>query len=55
MGVLVVAEHDNEVLQESTLNAVTAGLEINAEVSVLVAGQNCGGVVDSVGKQSAQL
>ena len=50
MGVLVIAEHDNEVLQESTLNAVTAGLEINADISVLVAGQNCGGVVDSVGK-----
>ena len=50
MGVLIIAEHDNQVLQESTLNAVTAALEIDADVSVLVAGKNCGGVVESVAK-----
>ncbi len=50
MAVLIIAEHDNQTLQESTLNAVTAALEINPEVSVLVAGKNCGGVVDSVSK-----
>ena len=50
MGVLVFAEHDNEVLQESTLNAVTAALQIDADVSVLVAGLHCGGVIDSVAK-----
>ena len=50
MGVLVVAEHDNEVLQESTLNTVTAALEIDSDVSVLVAGKNCSGVVDAVAK-----
>ena len=50
MGVLVVAEHDNEVLQESTLNTVTAALEIDSDVSVLVAGKNCSGIVDAVAK-----
>ena len=50
MAVLIIAEHDNQVLQESTLNAVTAALEIDADVSVLVAGKNCGGVVESVAK-----
>jgi electron transfer flavoprotein alpha subunit len=50
MGVLIIAEHDNQVLQESTLNAVTAALEIDADVSVLVAGKDCGGVVESVAK-----
>jgi len=50
MAVLIIAEHDNQTLQESTLNAVTAALEIDPEVSVLVAGKNCGGVVDSVSK-----
>lgn len=50
MAVLVVAEHDNEAPQESTLNTVTAALEIDADVSVLVAGQNCSSVVESVAK-----
>lgn len=50
MAVLIIAEHDNQTLQESTLNAVTAALEIDPDVSVLVAGKNCGGVVDSVSK-----
>ena len=50
MAVLIIAEHDNQVLQESTLNAVTAALEIDADVSVLVAGKDCGGVVESVAK-----
>ncbi len=50
MAVLIIAEHDNQTVQESTLNAVTAALEIDPEVSVLVAGKNCGGVVDSVSK-----
>ena len=50
MAVLVVAEHDNKVLQESTLNAVTAATEIDADIAVLVAGQGCGEVVASVAK-----
>lgn len=50
MGILVIAEHDNQTLQESTLNTVTAALEIDADVSVLVAGNGCGGVVESVAK-----
>lgn len=50
MAVLVVAEHDNTTLQESTLNAVTAALEIDTDVSVLVAGKGCPDVAESVAK-----
>jgi len=50
MAILVIAEHDNQTLQESTLNAVAAALEIDADVSVLVAGKNCGGVAETAAK-----
>ena len=50
MAVLVVAEHDNKVLQESILNAVTAALDIDTDVAVLVAGQGCGAVTESAAK-----
>ncbi len=52
MAVLVVAEHDNAVLQEATLNAVTAALEIDSNVSVLVAGKGCAAVRDEAAKIS---
>ena len=50
MAVLVVAEHDNSILQEATLNAVTAALEVDSDVSVLVAGKNCADVAGAVAK-----
>ena len=50
MAVLVVAEHDNAVLQEGTLNAVTAAGEIDSDVAVLVAGKNCAPVVEALAK-----
>ena len=50
MAVLVIAEHDNQVLQESTLNAVTAALEIDTEVSVLVAGRDCRAVAEAAAR-----
>jgi len=40
MSVLVIAEHDNQSVRPSTLNTVTAALACDAEVHVLVAGQN---------------
>lgn len=50
MAILVIAEHDNQTLQESTRNAVAAALEIDSDVSVLVAGKNCAGVAGVVSK-----
>jgi electron transfer flavoprotein alpha subunit len=45
MGVLVIAEHDNSSLAGATHNVITAALQLG-EVSVLVAGEACGGVAD---------
>jgi electron transfer flavoprotein alpha subunit len=50
MAILIIAEHDNQTLQESTLNAVAAALEIDSNVSVLVAGKNCGEVAAAVSR-----
>jgi electron transfer flavoprotein alpha subunit len=47
MPVLVVADHDNSELKSSTAAAVTAARAIDAEVHVLVAGQNCGAVAEA--------
>ena len=42
MSIIVVAEHDNKALKTSTLNTVTAALQLGGEVSLLVAGRNSG-------------
>jgi electron transfer flavoprotein alpha subunit len=47
MGVLVIAEHDNSNLASATHSVVTAA-QCLGEVSVLVAGEGCGGVADEV-------
>ena len=39
MAVLVLAEHNNSELNAATLNAVTAAIEVDSEVDVLVAGE----------------
>ncbi|GAB4166361.1 MAG: FAD-binding protein [Rhodocyclaceae bacterium] len=41
---LVIAEHDNTNLRASTLNAVTAGRRLGAEIHLLVAGCGCAAV-----------
>ena len=46
MTVLVVAEHNNAELNAATLNAVTAAVEVDSEVDVLVAGEGCASVVE---------
>ena len=46
MAALVIAEHDNVSLKNATLNTITAALACDAEVHVLVAGANCGGVAE---------
>lgn len=49
MSVLVIAEHDNSELKGATLNTVTAASKIDADVHVLVAGENS----EAVAKQAA--
>ncbi len=50
MGVLVLAEHDNKRLKSATLHAVTAAKKIDAEVTLLVAGQGCRAVAEAAAK-----
>ncbi len=49
MGVLVVAEHDNDALKPVTLSTVAAAGELG-EVSVLVAGAGCRAVAEAAAK-----
>jgi len=48
MSVLVIAEHDNQRLKSATLNTITAALQLDKIVVVLVAGRNCRSAADSV-------
>ena len=43
MGVLVVAAHDGNTVRANVANAVTAAGQMDADVTVLVAGSNCDG------------
>ncbi|HEY7776644.1 MAG TPA: electron transfer flavoprotein subunit alpha/FixB family protein, partial [Kineobactrum sp.] len=51
MSTLVIAEHDNSSLKPSTLNAVAAAQAMGADITILVAGANCG----AVGEQAAAV
>jgi len=46
----VVAEHNNGVLTPITLNTITAANKLGGEVSCLVAGADCGKVVEEISK-----
>jgi electron transfer flavoprotein alpha subunit len=48
---LIIADHDNSKLLESTLSVVTAAGKIGGDVTVLVAGSGCG----AVAKQAAGI
>jgi electron transfer flavoprotein alpha subunit len=50
MSILVVAEHDNASVKSVTLNTVTAASVIGGDITVLVAGSNCGGAADAAAK-----
>lgn len=41
MGILIVAEHNNQSIKESTRNTISAAQLIGGETVVLVAGENC--------------
>jgi electron transfer flavoprotein alpha subunit len=47
MSILVVAEHDNKTLADSTLNTLSTAKALGDDIHVLVAGENCGAVADS--------
>lgn len=48
MTTLLIAEHDNAVLNPSTCNALTAAAQIGGPVHVLVAGFQCQPIIDQV-------
>jgi len=50
MPTLLVAEHDNASLKDSTAKALTAVKALGAEVHVLVAGSGCKAAADAAGK-----
>jgi electron transfer flavoprotein alpha subunit len=50
MRVLIIAEHDHTSLKPSTLNTITAGLELATTVTVLVAGDKTQPIADAVAK-----
>lgn len=52
MTTLVVAEHDNSALNEMTLKAVTAAVQIGSDVHILVAGKDCKAVAEEASKVS---
>jgi len=47
---LLVAEHDNKSLKDSTNKALTAAAALGGDVHVLVAGKDCKGVADAAAK-----
>ena len=50
MSILVLAEHDNNELNPSTLNAVAAAAQIGGDIDILVAGSGCRAVADAAAK-----
>jgi electron transfer flavoprotein alpha subunit len=50
MAVLVIADHDNQTLRDSTHKTVTAALSLSGDVDVLVAGANTAAIAASAAK-----
>ena len=50
MSTLVIADHDNAGLKESTLNTVTAAKSFDGDIHILVAGSGCANVADAAAK-----
>ena len=53
MPTLLVAEHDNKSLKDSTNKTLTAAKAIGADVHILVAGHHCQAVADAAAKLDA--
>lgn len=52
MSILVIAEHNNETLRPSTLNAISAAQKLGEDIVVLVAGANISAVVTAVAQSA---
>ncbi|MEE3299749.1 MAG: electron transfer flavoprotein subunit alpha/FixB family protein, partial [Pseudomonadota bacterium] len=52
MTTLVIADHDNDLLKSSTLNAVTAAKEIGEDIEILIAGKDCKSVAQDAARVS---
>jgi len=50
MAVLLLAEHDNKVLNDATAKAMTAARGLGRDVHVIVAGSQCGAVAEAAAK-----
>jgi len=50
MTTLLIADHDNVTLKDSTARALTAASALGGEVHVLVAGKDCGGAAEAAAK-----
>jgi electron transfer flavoprotein alpha subunit len=50
MGILVIAEHDNESIKAATLVTVAAAQAIGGDITILVAGENCNGAAEEAAK-----
>lgn len=50
MSILVVADHNNEALNQATQNVVSAASQIGGDITVLVAGENCAAVAEQAAK-----
>jgi electron transfer flavoprotein alpha subunit len=50
MAVLILADHDNAHVRDTTHKTVTAALKLSADVDVLVAGEGARGAADSAAK-----
>lgn len=50
MSVLVVAEHDNKSLAAATLNTITAAGQLDDDVHVLIAGENCAAAAEAAAR-----
>ena len=50
MTTLVLAEHDNKTLRDTTAKAITAAKQLGSDVHVLVAGEGCKAVADAAAK-----
>ena len=53
MSVLVIAEHDGKLLKPGTANAVTAATKMGGDITVLVAGHQCGDAAKAAAKLAA--
>jgi electron transfer flavoprotein alpha subunit len=50
MAVLVIADHDNNAVRDTTHKTVTAALAVSPEVDILVVGENAQGAADAAAK-----